>query len=222
MAPEVTWNFTPQTQPMAKPADLGGVFPPSPFRPSHGAPVSSSRTTMPKLWTSVIVDEVIRTVGEVVHRRVFPQIAIAIGVLTSNRGGRRRTTLADWTWHQGAIAGCSGRGAIAGCHCKVPLWCAMVGRKEGDDQLCGVDVVPLLFAIAGCHSSVLWLGGDDQLWGSGRGAGCHCNVLWWGEGKVTTNFGGVDVVPLLGANLFHIFVLYSRPPISPRHPRKQQ
>ena len=114
----------------------------------------------------------------------------------------------------------------------------MVGRKEGDDQLCGVDVVPLLFAIAGCHSSVLWLGGDgqlwgsgrgagchssvlwlggddqlwgsgrgagchssvlwlggdDQLWGSGRGAGCHCNVLWWGEGKVTTNFGGVDVV----------------------------
>eukprot|EP00434_Breviolum_minutum_P032641 symbB.v1.2.028866.t2/scaffold3026.1/size65065/1 len=27
---------------------------------------------------------------------------------------RQRTTLADWTWHQGAIAGCSGRGAIAG------------------------------------------------------------------------------------------------------------
>ena len=50
----------------------------------------------------------------------FPQIAIAIGVLTSNRGGRR-TTLADWTWHQGAIAGCSGRGAIAGCHRRVPL-----------------------------------------------------------------------------------------------------
>ena len=52
---------------------------------------------------------------------IFPQIAIAIGVLTSNRGGGRRTTLADWTWHQGAIAGCSGRGAIAGCHRKVPL-----------------------------------------------------------------------------------------------------
>ena len=31
-------------------------------------------------------------------------------------GEGRRTTLADWTWHQGAIAGCSGRGAIAGCH----------------------------------------------------------------------------------------------------------
>ena len=50
------------------------------------------------------------------YRKFFPQIAIAIGVLTSNRGGRRRTTLADWTWHQGAIAGCRGRGAIAGCH----------------------------------------------------------------------------------------------------------
>ena len=44
---------------------------------------------------------------------IFPQIAIAIGVLTSNRGGGRRTTLADWTWHQGATAGCRGRGAIA-------------------------------------------------------------------------------------------------------------
>ena len=39
-----------------------------------------------------------------------------------------------------------------------------------------VDVVPLQGAIAGCHCSVLWLGG-----------------------KVTTNFGGVDVVPLQGA-----------------------
>ena len=97
---------------------------------------------------------------------VFPQIAIAIGVLTSNRGGGRRTTLADWTWHQGAIAGCNGRGAIAGCHRRVPLQCAMV-RGEG----------------------------DDQLWGSGRGAiaGCHCSVLWLGA-SVTTNFGGVDVV----------------------------
>jgi len=36
-------------------------------------------------------------------------------------GGGRRTTLANWTWHQGAIAGCSGRGAIAGCHGRVPL-----------------------------------------------------------------------------------------------------
>ena len=51
---------------------------------------------------------------------VFPQIAIAIGVRNSNTGGGRRTTLADWTWHQGAIAGCTGRGAIA-VHRRVPL-----------------------------------------------------------------------------------------------------
>ena len=115
----------------------------------------------------------------------------------------------------------------------------------------GMDMVPLLGAIAGCH----------------------CSVLWWGEGRVTTNFGGVDVVPLQGAIvvsyggrregfggvdvvplqgaivvsygggregfggvdvvpflgaiagcqfLFHIFLLYSGPPISRRRPRKQQ
>ena len=49
---------------------------------------------------------------------------------------------------QGAIAGCSGRGAIAGC---------------------------LRRAIAVCYG---WGEGDDQLWLSGRGAiaGCHCSV----------------------------------------------
>ena len=96
----------------------------------------------------------------------FPQIAIAIGVLTSNRGGGRRTTLAHWTWHQGAIAGCSGgRGALRGAIVVCYGW-----AREGDGQLWGVDVVPLLDAIAGCHCSVLWL--------SGRGAiaGCHCRV----------------------------------------------
>ena len=42
--------------------------------------------------------------------------------------------------------------------------------------------------------------GDSQFWGSGRGAiaGCHCSVLWLG-GRVTTNFARVDVVPLQGA-----------------------
>ena len=35
----------------------------------------------------------------------------------------------------------SGRGAIAGCHCRVPLQCAVVGGGGG--------------AIAGCHCSVL-------------------------------------------------------------------
>lgn len=34
-----------------------------PFRPSHGAPVSSSKTTIPKLWTSVIVDEASSSCG---------------------------------------------------------------------------------------------------------------------------------------------------------------
>ena len=60
--------------------------------------------------------------------------------------------------------------------------------------------------------------GDDQLWGSGRGAiagcsgrgaiaGCHCSVLWLGSrlgGRVTSNFE--DVVPLLGA----IIMCYGR------------
>ena len=38
--------------------------------------------------------------------------------------------------------------------------------------------------------------GDGQFWRSGRGAiGVrHCSVLWLGA-SVTTNFGGVDVVP---------------------------
>ena len=42
--------------------------------------------------------------------------------------------------------------------------------------------------------------GDDQFWGSGRGAvaGCRCRVP---ERRVTTNFGGVDVVPWLGAGV---------------------
>ena len=62
--------------------------------------------------------------------------------------------MADWTWHPGAIAECSGRGAIAGCHRRVPLSCAMVGGGEGDDQLWGSGCG----AVAGCHSSVLWLG----------------------------------------------------------------
>ena len=81
---------------------------------------------------------------------VFPQIAIAIGVLTSNR--RRATnhfTLADWTWRMPL------QGAIVGCHCSVlSLQGAIVvcyGWTGGDDQLWGMDVVPLLGAIAGCQ-----------------------------------------------------------------------
>ena len=55
-----------------------------------------------------------------VCHRFFPQIAIAMGVLTSNRGEGDEPL---WRTGRGtsAIAGCSGRGAIAWCHCRVPL-----------------------------------------------------------------------------------------------------
>ena len=113
--------------------------------------------------------------------KVFPQIALAIGILTSNRGGGRRTTLADWTWHQGASAGCSGRGAIAGCNRRVPLLGAI-----------------------GCHCSVLWLGGRVTTNFGGVDVVPLLGgaiVVCYGGGKVTANFGGVDVVPLLGASV---------------------
>ena len=118
--------------------------------------------------------------GITVSFDLLSQIAIAIGVLTSNRGegdeplwriGRgTRVPL------QGAVDVVPLLGASVGCHCSV-LWLrGMVTTNFG-----GADVVPLLGAIAGCHCSVLWLGGgegDDQLWGSGRGAiaGRHCRV----------------------------------------------
>ena len=65
----------------------------------------------------------------------------------------------------------------------------------------GEDVVPLLGVIAGCHSSVLWLGGR------------------------TSNFGGVDVVPLLAAiagrkPLFHIFLSIFRATNFTQTPKK--
>ena len=82
-------------------------------------------------------------------------------------------TLAEWTWHQGAIAG---------CHCNVLWWGeTMVGQLWGSGR--GTRL-PLQGAIAGCHCSV---------------AGCHCSVAivvcygggrrWW------ANFGGMDVAP---------------------------
>ena len=97
-------------------------------------------------------------------------------------------------------------GAIVGCHCSVLRLRGRVTTNFG-----GVDVVPLQCAMVGRGE------GNDQLRGSGRGAiaGCHCSVLWWGErasggksvlwlaGRVTTNFGGVDV-PLQGANFCFI------------------
>ena len=112
-------------------------------------------------------------------KRIIPQIAIAIGVLTSKKGGGRRTTLADWTRHQA--------GAIVGCHCSV-LW--LGGRVTTNFR--GVDVVPLLGAIVGCL--VVCYG--------------------WGGGRRPTGVDVVPLVPLLGA----IVVCYGwggrwRPPL---------
>ena len=91
-------------------------------------------------------------------------------------------------------------GAIAGCHCSV-LWLSGRGAIAG--------------AIAGCHCSARWLvGGDDQLWGSGRGGIAECYYGWGGDGQFRSGRGaiagchcsvggegddqlwGVDVVPL--------------------------
>ena len=60
--------------------------------------------------------------------------------------------------------------------------------------------VPLQCAIVVCDG---WGEGDDQLWGSGRGAIGGVDVVPW-QGAIAvcfgwTNFGGVDVVRLLGA-----------------------
>ena len=121
--------------------------------------------------------------------------------MTTNFGGMVVVPL------QGAIVVCygsgedddqfwwSGRGASARCHCSV-LWLrgrvtANFGRE---------DVVPLLGAIAGCHCSVLRCGKGEGRPSLGEWCHCcHCCVLWLG-GRKTTIFGGVDVVPLLGAH----------------------
>ena len=57
--------------------------------------------------------------------------------------------------------------------------------------------------------------GDEPLWRIERGTrvplqgavdvalllgaivGCHCSMLWLGDGRVTANFGEMDMVPLL-------------------------
>ena len=86
-------------------------------------------------------------------------------------------------WHWGAFSVAVGRGSrgVAAWHrpdCQAAALTATLPR-----------VLPLLGAIARCHCSVLWLSGRGAIAGS---------VLWlWG--RVTTNFEGVDVVPLQGA-----------------------
>ena len=72
----------------------------------------------------------------------------------------------------------------------------MVGG-EGDDHIWGSGHGAIAVwgsgrgAIARCHCWVPC----SVLCGRGAIAGCHCSVLWLGG--VTTNFEGVDVVPLL-------------------------
>ena len=124
---------------------------------------------------------------------VFPQIAIAIGVLTSNRGGGDeplwRIGRGTRVPLQGQRTRCHCR-AIVGCHCSVlSLW----GRVTTNWCHCWV---PLQGAIVVCYGGGE---GDRQLWRSGRGAiaGCHCCAM--AGARVTANFGGVDVVPLQGA-----------------------
>ena len=115
-------------------------------------------------------------------------------------------------------------GAIAGYHCSV-LW--LEGTVTTNFNFGGMDVMPLLGAIVGCHCSVLWLtwrvttnfGGVDVVPLLGAIAGCHCSVLWWGKGGLWGSGRGA----IAGCQfLFHIFLLYSGPPISRRRPRKQQ
>ena len=126
----------------------------------------------------------------------FPQIAIAIGVLTSNRGEGDEPF---WQIGRGTGVPLQGgvdvvplQGAIVVCH----GWRGKVTTNFG-----GVDVVPLLGAIVRCHCSVLSLGRVTANFGGVdvvplQGAIVVC--YGW-RGKVTTNFGGVDAVPLLGA-----------------------
>ena len=82
---------------------------------------------------------------------------------------------------QGAIVVCYGWGAEGDDQVVVPLH-AMVGGRRVTTNFGGVVVVPLQGAIVVCYG---WgAEGDDQFWWSGRGAiaGCHCSVLWLGGG----------------------------------------
>ena len=76
----------------------------------------------------------------------FPQIAIAIGILTSNRGEADKPL-----WWIGRGTRVALLDAIVGCHCSV-LW--LGGRIM--TNFGGVDAVPLLGAIVGCHCTVLY------------------------------------------------------------------
>ena len=176
-------------------------------------------------------------ITSVVHKKdveisIFPQIAIAIRVLTSNRGEGDEPLggLDVAPGCQGAVDVVPLLGAIVGCHCSV-LWL----RGRVTTNFGGVEVVPLLGAILLCFGC----GGGDVV-PLRAIAGCLCSVL--GKWKVTANFGGGAIPAAIvvcygwvttnfggsgrGATiagcqfLFHIFLLYSGPPVSPKHPRK--
>ena len=154
----------------------------------------------------------------------YPQIALAIGVLTSNRrgGGHELWRSSRWVPLLGAIAGVPLLGCcwvpLLGCHCWVPLLgCHCVGCH------CGVPLpdasyqlwrssrwVPLLGAIAGvpllgccwvpllgCHCWVPLLGCHC--------VGCHCGVplpdasyQLWRSSRWVPLLGAIAGVPLLG------------------------
>ena len=128
---------------------------------------------------------------EIIH--VFPQIALAIGVLTPNRrgGGHELWRGSRWVPLLGAIAGCHCWVPLwwcHGCHCWVPLWWChcwvrLLGAIAGCD--CWVPLlgchgwvrvpllgchcwVPLWRAIAGCHCGVPLLDASYQRWRSSR------------------------------------------------------
>ena len=126
----------------------------------------------------------------------FPQIAIAIGVLTSNRGegdeplwriGRgTRVPLqgaVDVVPLLGAIVVCYGWGVTTnfGGVDVVPLLGAIAivvcygGGRRVTANFGGVDVVPLQGAIVVCY------GGGESGCGAVARCHCHCSVLWWGE-----------------------------------------
>ena len=89
---------------------------------------------------------------------VFPQIAIAIGVLTSNRGEADEPL-----WRIGRGTRVPLQGAFVVCY----GWGA-----KGDDQFWWSG----RGAIAGCHCGVLWLGGGGWRPILVEWSWCHCRV----------------------------------------------
>ena len=145
--------------------------------------------------------------------RIVPQIAIAIGVLTSNRGGRPTNhfgglDVAPSVPLQGAVGVLPLLGAIVGCHCSV-VWLgervktnfggvgvpllsaiAIVLCYGGGEE--GVDVVPLQGAILECYGRVTIMyygGGKEGRPLLGEWIWCHCWVPFQGAIPVCCSYG---------------------------------